>query len=212
MNNNKDNFKKFDAKANECIFLGYSIHSKTYRVFNKKTIVVEESVHVTFNEHNFITRKITSDDVDEVEQNVENLDIQPSSMNDLQKEDKAQETSLSKQKANDDLPREYKCLHNHPTDQILGDPSQGVRMCSSLRNICNHLAFLSQIEPKYFKNVKNDEFWINTMQEELNQFKRNEVWHIPKLKDHSIIETKWVFRYKMDEFGVVVRNKTRLVA
>ena len=63
-------------------------------------------VHVTFDEHNSITRKIISDDIDEVEQNLEKLDIQSSSMNDQQKEDEVQETSLSQQKANKDLHNE----------------------------------------------------------------------------------------------------------
>ena len=50
------------------------------------------------------------------------------------------------------------------------------------------------------------------MQEELNQFKRNEVWHlVPRPSDHPIIGTKWVFRNKMDKSGVVVKNKVRLV-
>ena len=59
-------------------------------------------------------------------------------------------------------------MHNHPIEQILGDPSQGVRTRSSLRNICNRLTFLSKIEPKYFKDAKNNEFWINAMQEKPN--------------------------------------------
>ena len=42
--------KKFDAKSDEAIFLGYSTSSKAYRVFNKKTLTIEESIHVTFNE------------------------------------------------------------------------------------------------------------------------------------------------------------------
>ena len=51
------------------------------------------------------------------------------------------------------------------------------------------------------------------MQEELNQFERNEVWFlIPRPKDHPVIGTKWVFRNKIDESGVVTRNKARLVA
>ena len=51
------------------------------------------------------------------------------------------------------------------------------------------------------------------MQEELNQFESNNVGElVPKLEYQSIIGTKWVFRIKMDESGVVVRNKTRLVA
>ena len=51
------------------------------------------------------------------------------------------------------------------------------------------------------------------MQEDLNQFERNNVWElVPNPEHQSIIGTKWVFRNKMDESGVVVRNKARLVA
>ena len=50
MNNGKDNLEKFDAKLDEAIFLGYSTNSKAYRVFNKKTLIVEESIHMIFNE------------------------------------------------------------------------------------------------------------------------------------------------------------------
>lgn len=46
----KDNICKFDAKVNEGIFLGYSQSSKAYRVYNKRLLIVEESVHVTFDE------------------------------------------------------------------------------------------------------------------------------------------------------------------
>ena len=51
------------------------------------------------------------------------------------------------------------------------------------------------------------------MQKELNQFERSEVWKlVPRPKDYPTIGTKWVFRNKMDENGIVVRNKARLVA
>ena len=50
--NTKDNLGKFDSKADEGIFLGYSTSSKVYRVFNKRTLVVEESMHVIFDESN----------------------------------------------------------------------------------------------------------------------------------------------------------------
>jgi len=50
------------------------------------------------------------------------------------------------------------------------------------------------------------------MQEELNQFERNEMWQlVPRPKDHPTIGTKWVLRNKMDESGIVIRNKARLV-
>ena len=44
LNNEKDNLENFDAKSDEGIFLGYSLSSKTYRVFNKRTLVVEKSI------------------------------------------------------------------------------------------------------------------------------------------------------------------------
>ena len=46
LNNGKDNLEKFDSKSDEVIFLGYSTTSKIFWVFNKRTLVVEESVHV----------------------------------------------------------------------------------------------------------------------------------------------------------------------
>ena len=51
------------------------------------------------------------------------------------------------------------------------------------------------------------------MQDELNQFQRNEVWClVPRPSHQYVIGTKWVFRNKMNEDGIVTRNKARLVA
>nr|GEZ37793.1 copia protein [Tanacetum cinerariifolium] len=58
-----------------------------------------------------------------------------------------------------------------------------------------------------------DKSWIVAMQEELNQFIANDVWElVTQPKKMTIIGTKWVFRNKLDENGVVFRNKARLVA
>ena len=51
------------------------------------------------------------------------------------------------------------------------------------------------------------------MQEELNQFEKNEVWElVPRSNDQSVIDTKWVYKNKMNENGIIIRNKARLVA
>ncbi|GJX18786.1 retrovirus-related pol polyprotein from transposon TNT 1-94 [Tanacetum coccineum] len=58
-----------------------------------------------------------------------------------------------------------------------------------------------------------DDSWIVAMQEELNQFIANDVWElVPQPRNMTIIGTKWVFRNKLDENGIVSRNKARLVA
>nr|GEU43407.1 copia protein [Tanacetum cinerariifolium] len=51
------------------------------------------------------------------------------------------------------------------------------------------------------------------MQEELNQFIANDIWElVPQSRNMTIIGTKWVFKNKLDENGIVSRNKARLVA
>ena len=62
-----------DAKSDETIFMGYALNSKAYRVFNKTSLIVEESIHIVFYETNITPRKgvITDDDVDIEDQAVE---------------------------------------------------------------------------------------------------------------------------------------------
>nr|GEV36976.1 hypothetical protein [Tanacetum cinerariifolium] len=73
--------------------------------------------------------------------------------------------------------------------------------------------FLSQEEPKRVHQTLKDPSWIKAMQDELLQFKMQKVWVLVDLPyGKSAIGTKWVFRNKKDERGVVVRNKARLVA
>ncbi|GKD68894.1 putative ribonuclease H-like domain-containing protein, partial [Tanacetum coccineum] len=58
-----------------------------------------------------------------------------------------------------------------------------------------------------------DDSWVQAMQEELLQFKLQQVWILVDLPHGmKVIGTKWVYRNKRDERGVVVRNKARLVA
>ncbi|CAJ2649754.1 unnamed protein product [Trifolium pratense] len=69
------------------------------------------------------------------------------------------------------------------------------------------------MEPSKIDEALKDDAWIVAMQEELNQFQRNDVWTlVPKPSHKNIIGTKWVFRNKLNEQGEVVRNKARLVA
>ena len=76
-----------------------------------------------------------------------------------------------------------------------------------------HDAFLSDFEPKNITEALSDSFWIIAMEEELNQFIRNDVWElVSRPNDLHIIGTKWIFRNKIDDSGCIIRNKARLVA
>jgi DNA repair protein RadC len=64
---------------------------------------------------------------------------------------------------------------------------------------------------KVEKALENED-WVMAMQEELNNFERNQVWTLVERPNTNVISTKWVFQNKQDENDVVIRNKARLVA
>ncbi|GJS77794.1 putative ribonuclease H-like domain-containing protein [Tanacetum coccineum] len=124
----------------------------------------------------------------------------------------------------------------HPKSQILGYPKSAVQTRSKVQNksgahaLLSHIhkqqrnnhkdqqhclfaCFLSQEEPKKIAEALQDDSWVQAMQEELLQFKLQQVWVLVDLPHGmKVIGTKWVYRNKRDERGMVVRNKARLVA
>jgi hypothetical protein len=107
----------------------------------------------------------------------------------------------------------HSIVKDHPVDQIVGGISKGVQTRSRIASFCEHFSFVSCMEPNHVDEALLDVDWVNAMHEELNNFTRNEVWElVERPKNHNVIGTKWVFRNKHNEDGVVVRNKARLVA
>ncbi|GJZ09688.1 putative ribonuclease H-like domain-containing protein [Tanacetum coccineum] len=124
---------------------------------------------------------------------------------------------------------------DHPLGQVIGDlqsapqirrmsknleaPPHGlfttIQQRTNHKDFQNYLfaCFLSQEEPKKVIHALKDPSWIEVMQEELLKFKVQEVWTLVKLPNgKQAIGTKWVFKNKKDERGIVIKNKARLVA
>ena len=99
-------------------------------------------------------------------------------------------------------------------EQVLGDLKAKRTTRRQLANFSSHHAYISMIEPKKVYEALEDSDWLEAMHEELNNFKHNKVWRlVEKPKDcRNVIGTKWIFKNKQDENGIVVRNKARLVA
>nr|ABB47474.1 retrotransposon protein, putative, unclassified [Oryza sativa Japonica Group] len=102
----------------------------------------------------------------------------------------------------------------HPPEQIIGNLSERTtRSKITTHDVCANSAFVASFEPKDVSHALIDESWINAMHEELENFKRNKVWTLVESPSgHNIIGTKWVFKNKQNEDGLIVRNKARLVA
>nr|GFB53753.1 putative ribonuclease H-like domain-containing protein [Tanacetum cinerariifolium] len=66
-------------------------------------------------------------------------------------------------------------------------------------------------EPNRVHQALKDPSWIEAIQEELLQFKMQKVWILVDLPSGKrAIGTKWVFRNRKDEKGIMIRNKARL--
>nr|GFA86834.1 retrovirus-related Pol polyprotein from transposon TNT 1-94 [Tanacetum cinerariifolium] len=143
---------------------------------------------------------ITSHDVDELNSNAMvdgNTFVNPFTTSSLN----AAETSSSQ--------------NDHPLEQVIGEPLRHVLTRNQLRSdgdMCKYALTVSTMELKNVKEAMTDPAWIDSMQEELLQFKRLGVWVLVLAPNNiSPLTLKWLFKNKHDEEQTVIRNKSRLV-
>ncbi|GJT31764.1 putative ribonuclease H-like domain-containing protein [Tanacetum coccineum] len=291
--NTIDHLEKFDGKAGEGFFVRYSLNSKAFGVFNSRTRIVEENLHIRFSEStpNVVGSKAcdnagqarketkpvkdyillplwtadppfsqdlkssqddgskpSSDDGNKVDKDsrkdsegfnqekednvnstnnvnaaitnevnaidgkisielpfdpnmpeLEDYSIFDSSRND---EDDGAEADMNNldttfQASPNPTTRIHK---DHPLDQVIGDLQSATQTKRMSKNLEEH----GFEEPKKVIHTLKDPSWIEAMQEELLQFKLQEVWTLVDLPNRKrVIGTKWVFRNKKDERGII---------
>ncbi|KAI3758874.1 hypothetical protein L6452_06446 [Arctium lappa] len=121
---------------------------------------------------------------------------------------------------NEEAAHQTRTQKNHPPQLVIGDINspritRHQSKLGGLKDLQSGLlsCFLYHIEPKKAYDAMKDPSWIEAMQEELLQFKLQDVWDLVDLPPRQrAIGTKWVFRNKKDERGIVIKNKARLVA
>nr|GEU85426.1 putative ribonuclease H-like domain-containing protein [Tanacetum cinerariifolium] len=233
---------KFQRKVDEGFLVGYSICSKAFRVFNSRNRIVQETLHVNFmenkpnvagsgpawlfdidslsqimNYHPVLAENQTNSNAgfQDTEKKSVSLDIHSSSCGDQTREQGEKAENKDKEADTNNMesiilvsPIPTTRIHkDHPTSQIIGDLSLTTQTISMAR------AVRDQEEPKRVHQALKDPSWIEAMQEELLQFKMQKVWILVDLPyGKRAIGTKWVYRNKKDERGIVIRNKARLVA
>ncbi|GJY43167.1 putative ribonuclease H-like domain-containing protein [Tanacetum coccineum] len=272
--NTIDHLGKFDGKADEGFFVGYSINSKAFRVFNSRTRIVEENLHVQFSENtpNIAGSTKACDDTGKarietvhgkdyillplwttdppVSQNSKSspdAGFKPSGDDEKKKEDNVNSTNTVNAASTNDVndvgaktsiellddpnmpeledivysdddedvgaeadmnnldafmpvsPIPTTRIHkDHPVEQIIGDLNSAPQTRRMTKNLEEHE------EPKKVIHALKDPSWIEAMQEELLQFKLQEVWTLVELPNGKrAIGTKWVFRNKKDERGIM---------
>ncbi|GJX46999.1 retrovirus-related pol polyprotein from transposon TNT 1-94 [Tanacetum coccineum] len=197
---------KFDGKADKGFFVGYSLNSKAFRVLNSKTRIVEENSHIRFSESTHNVVGSGPDWLFDIDALTRTMNYEPI-VADQVKEENVNNTNNVNTVGN--VNTVSSTVNAAGTNKVnaVDDEDDG-----AVDNM-NNLDITIQEEPKKVIHALKDPSWIEAMQEELLQFKLQEVWTLVDLPNGKrAIGSKWVFRNKKDERGIVIRNKARLVA
>nr|GEU48773.1 hypothetical protein [Tanacetum cinerariifolium] len=110
---------------------------------------------------------------------------------------------------------DYQWTKDHHLEQVIREPSRSVLTRNTLKtngDMCIYALTVSFMEPKTVKKALIDPACIESMQEELHQFIRLDVWElVPSPDGIKPLTLKWLFKNKHDEENTVIYNKTRLV-
>ncbi|GKB27671.1 putative ribonuclease H-like domain-containing protein [Tanacetum coccineum] len=205
---------KFDGKADEGFFIGYSTNSKAFRVFNSITRIVEENLHVQFSENTpNIARSgpIWLSDIDALIKSINyKLVVAGNQSNGSLGNEDSRVSSTEEPRVNQEKDASVNSTNTintvSPTVNAVGIEDNDVD-----KNIvygCDDDLNMPDLED--IASLENE---IKAMKEELLQFKLQQVWTLVDLPNGKrAIGTKWVYMNKKDERGIVIRNKARLVA
>ncbi|GKE88231.1 retrovirus-related pol polyprotein from transposon TNT 1-94, partial [Tanacetum coccineum] len=212
-NNDSENLGKLQAKADIGIFIRYAPKKKAYRIYNRRTRKIIETIHVDFDE---LTAMAS-----------EQLGSGPG----LQCMTPA--TPSSGLVPNPPPPALFVPPSSHEWDLVfqpvfdeffsplasvaslvpIEEAPTSVESTDSPSSTTVDQDAPSPIEPKTYKDALTQSCWIEAIQEELHEFERLEVWElVPRPDKVMVITLKWIYKVKLDELGGILKNKARLVA
>ncbi|GJT58634.1 putative ribonuclease H-like domain-containing protein [Tanacetum coccineum] len=217
--NTIDHLGKFNGKADKGFFVGYSTNSKVFRV--QKNVMMQDSPDARFKPSREEEKKDAEDsqnkdsEVPSTEEprvnqkkdaninNTNNINTISPTVNVVGIEDNVVDENIV-----------YGCVDDpsmpNLEEIVYSDDDEDNDAEADMNNL-NTFMLVSQ--PKKVIQALKDPSWIEAMREELLQFKLQQVWTLVDLPyGKRAIGTKWVYRNKKDERGIVIRNKARLVA
>nr|GFA23378.1 hypothetical protein [Tanacetum cinerariifolium] len=253
--NDREDIGKLGAKGDIGFFIGYSIDSYAYRIFNRRTKKIIETMNVSFDELSTMTfeqrsskpglQSMTSGQISlgldltyalsiiTTQQPTEGeLDLLFKAMYDDyiggQPSASARTVPPAQEPQDVDELNLNALFDGNTFVNPFANPSTSAAESSSSQNVdpsnmhtnqlrsdgdmCMYALTVSTIEPKNVKEAMIDPAWIDSMQEELLQFKRLNVWVLVPAPDNiSPLMLKRLFKKKHDEEQTVIQNKSRLV-
>nr|GEV07354.1 hypothetical protein [Tanacetum cinerariifolium] len=188
--NDSENLGKLKAKANVGIFIRYASAKKAYRIYNRHTKQIMETIHVEFNELTVMTSEQISSGpaLHEMIPRILSLGLVP------QPPPSIPFVVIPNHVRSLNQPPEHvnKLTKDHPINNVILDPSRPDSTRHQLQDealFCYFDAFLYFIEPKSYKEALKESYWIEAIQEEFNKFECHKVWKLVPRPDRVMIIT-----------------------
>ncbi|GKC45828.1 retrovirus-related pol polyprotein from transposon TNT 1-94, partial [Tanacetum coccineum] len=216
--NDSENLGNLQPKADIGIFIGYAPTKKAFRIYNRRTRRIIETINVDFGE---LTSMASEHSKENQDFDVAHMNNDPFFGISIPENNSEASSSLDViptivQTAAPNSEHVTKLTNDHPLDNIIGELERPVSTRLQLYEqalFCYYNAFLTSVEPKNYKDTLTQACWIEAMQEEINEFESLEVWElVPHPYKVMVITLKWICKVRLDELGGILKNKVRLVA
>nr|GEY38414.1 hypothetical protein [Tanacetum cinerariifolium] len=222
--NDSENLGKLQPKADIEIFIGYAPSKKAFRIYNRRTRRIVETIHVDFDELTTMASKQSSSGPalnDMTPGTISSglvLDQDAPSPSKSLTTIENQSSVIPQDVGDDNLDMEVAHTGN---DLLLGVPIPEVTSLPVSTRLqlheqalfCYYDAFLASVQPKTYKEALTQSCWIEAMQEELNEFERLEVWElVPRPDQVMVITLKWIYKEEGIDFEESFAPVARLEA
>ncbi|GJX35414.1 retrovirus-related pol polyprotein from transposon TNT 1-94 [Tanacetum coccineum] len=215
--NTIDHLGKFDGKADEGFFVGYSLNIKAFRVFNSRTRIVEENLHIRFSESTPNVARSGPDwlfDIDALTRtiNYEPIIADPKSSQD----DGSKPSSDDGKKVDEDPRKDNKCNDQEKEDNVNSTNNANAASTNKVNVVGEKPSIelpddlnMPDLEDYSILNFSRDDEDDDVVADMNNLDTIIQVSPIPTIRIHKII---LLIKNKKDERGIMIRNKARLVA
>ncbi|GJR61315.1 putative ribonuclease H-like domain-containing protein [Tanacetum coccineum] len=223
--NTLDPLGKFDGKADEGFLVRYSINSKAFRVFNNRTRKVEENLHINFLENKPNVAGSGPEWLFDIDSLIKSMNYEPVTAGNQTNSDAGIETNVNAGQDADKVPEKGDDDVSQRNGQEKEEGASNKEDDQHVQDFRAELdSLLIQQKEGYTNSTNRDSTAslsvstarpsINTASENINTSSPNinTASPIPNDSSKRAIGTKWVYRNKKDERGIIVRNKARLVA
>ncbi|GJV48792.1 hypothetical protein Tco_1439004 [Tanacetum coccineum] len=191
IHNHKDHLGKFDEKADDGFYLGYSLVAKAFRGSKRHAMAALRNPSQSTRNDDYLPYVLAFDPLS-TNNIIINDSVIPTTLN-INSSNESHEFSIADDHPVQDEPDYFEPVENHndtsetqnitSDDNPISEPHPGVTIRSRLRdseaasaNECLYVNFLSEIKPKkVIEALEEEEGWVIPMQEELKQFERNKV-------------------------------------